>query len=149
MEKDEKIKELYKRHTKCVYYDYELNIVEETETSFIINNGDGESVSSNKDINLQFMLIKDTLGFEQIDNATFQKEVSKFDSDIKLKAIKLVAYKNWLLRVVQEKDDKYFVVVCGKSPDNNGWFHYENVYMKWIMKTDVQEIQPFITYWKK
>lgn len=147
MEKEEKFKELSKRNTKCIYYDYELNIVDETETTFILNNGDGESVAKDNETNIQFMLIKDTLGFEQIDKATFQKEVSKFDEHLKLKALKLVFYNNWLVRVVQEKDDRYFAVVCGKSPDN-GWYRYDNTYMKWISKSDSEEIQPFISYWK-
>ncbi|MFN8672209.1 MAG: hypothetical protein U0457_09050 [Candidatus Sericytochromatia bacterium] len=149
MEKDEKFKEIAKRHSKCFYYEYELNIVDETTDSFIINNGDGESVSKNQDINIQFMLIKDTLGFEQIDKGTFQKEVSKLDDNLQLKALKLVYYKSWLVRVIQEKDDKYLLVCNTNKPEDSGWFNYDKTYLKWVVKSEIKELQDFISYWKK
>lgn len=148
MEKEDKIKEIAKKYSKCIYYDYELYILSETETSFILSNK-GDVVSANNDINSQFMLIKDTLGFEETDRGTFQKEVNKFDSNIKLKALKLVSYQNWLLRVVQEKDDKYLVISNSKIPETKNWYIYGDVNMKWVKKSDVSEILPFITYWKK
>lgn len=149
MEKDEKFKEIAKRHSKCFYYEYELNIIDETTDSFIINNGDGESVSKNQDINIQFMLIKDTLGFEQIDKGTFQKEVSKLDDNLQLKALKLVYYKSWLVRVIQEKDDKYLLVCNTNKPEDSGWFNYDKTYLKWVVKSEIKELQDFISYWKK
>ncbi|MEK7435032.1 MAG: hypothetical protein AABZ74_18015 [Cyanobacteriota bacterium] len=148
MKKEDKIKEMSKRHTKCVYYDYELDIIGETETAFIISNN-GESVSKDDSINIQFMLIKDTLGFKQVDIGTFQNEISKFDEHIKLKAIKLISDKNWLLRVAQEKDDKYLLITTTNKPDSNGWYDTGSGYMKWVLKNDVKEIQDFISYWKK
>lgn len=146
---DEKTKKINDKFSKCVYYEYELKIVAEDETSFTVNNGDGESVSSQKDINIQFMMINETLGFEKVDVATYQKVINKFDNQLKLNAIKLVVYEKWLLRVVQETNEKYLVVKILAQDEIKGWEKIGSIGLKWLSKNQVEEVADFIEYWKK
>ncbi len=136
---------------QCIYYDFQLQIVGETEISFLISNA-GESVGDSKDINIQFMLIKDTLGFEQSGFGTFQKSISKFEDHLQLAAKKLIAHQTWLFRVLSEDDHNYLLQISSgveNSADfaEHGWQRHASSYLKWMAKCKVEEIRPFITYW--
>ena len=136
---------------QCVYHDFQLQIVGETETSFIISNA-GESVGDGDDINTQFMLIKDTLGFEQSGFGTFQKSISKFEDHLQLAATKLVAHQTWLFRVLGQDAHNYLLQVSSNAENSadwleNGWRRHNDSFLKWMAKREVEEIRPFITYW--
>ena len=136
---------------QCIYYDFRLQIVGETETSFIIGNA-GESVGEDDEINTQFMLIKDTLGFEQTGFGRFQKSISKFDDHLQLEATKLIAHQAWLFRVLRNDSENYLLQVASNALDGvdwlaNGWKRHAQSYLKWMAKNDVKEIEPFISYW--
>ncbi len=135
---------------QCLYYDFQLQIVGETETSFIISNA-GESVGDSKDINVEFMLIKETLGFEQTDVGCFEKTISKFEDHLKLEATKLITHQTWLFRVLREDAHNYLLQVSCNAANSgwieNGWQRHADSYLKWMAKTEVTEIMPFITYW--
>lgn len=136
---------------QCIHHDFQLQIVGETETSFIISNA-GESVGDSKDINVEFMLIKETLGFEQTDVGCFEKTISKFEDHLELRATKLIAHQSWLFRVLGEDPKNYLLQVFSNAANGagwaeNGWRPHLDSYLKWIAKTEVKEIEPFITYW--
>ena len=137
----------------CIYYDFQLQIVGETETSFVISNA-GESVGEGRDINTQFMLIKVALGFEQTDFGCFEKSISKFDNHLQLEATKLITHQTWLFRVLREDANNYLLQVSSNIANGdgwveNGWQRYADSYLKWMGKSEVTEIMPFISYWGK
>ena len=142
--------------SQCIYYDFQLQIIGETETSFIIGNA-GESVGDSADINTQFMLIKDTLGFEQTGFGCFQKSISKFEDQLQLEATKLITQQTWLIRVLREDANNYLLQVSSHTPNSaapnsinwveSGWQRHADSYLKWVSKSEVTEIMPFITYW--
>ncbi len=136
---------------QCIYYDFRLQIVGETETSFIISN-DGESVGDGDNVNVKFMLIKDTLGFEQTGSGCFEKSISKFEDHLQLAATKLIAHQTWLFRVLGEDANNYLLQVSSNTANStdwvqDGWKRYADSYLKWKAKIEVEEIAPFITYW--
>ena len=141
---------------QCIYYDFQLQIIGETETSFIIGNV-GESVGDKPEINTQFMLIKDTLGFEQTGFGCFQKSISKFEDKLQLAATKLIVQQTWLFRVLREDGENYLLQVSSYTPNSaapnsinwveNGWQRAAASYLKWVSKSEVTEVLPFITYW--
>lgn len=136
---------------QCIYYEFQLQIIGETDSSFIIGNA-GESVGAGDAINTQFMLIKDTLGFEQSGFGRFQKSISKFEDHLQLEATKLIALQAWLFRVLRDDGNNYLLQVASNSANSahwieNGWQRHAHSYLKWVGKNDVKEIEPFITYW--
>lgn len=133
------IKELNEKHKQALYYEFKLIIEDEDDVHFILNNGYGLSVSNDDKINREFMLIKEHLGFEQLEQGFYQKAVSKFSSDLKLNCLKLVAYKDWIVRVIKESNDKYLLVTTNTKLDSSNWEKLDNFYIKWVDKTSVME----------
>jgi hypothetical protein len=133
----------------CIYYEYALKIIDETDTTFALSNC-GESVDETDAINIQFMIIKDALGFVQTDRGTFEKIVSKFDDHIRVDAIKLVFFDGWLMRVLQENAADYLLIATGDATldrEQNGWQAVDDFYIKWVRRIDTKAVEAFISYW--
>lgn len=125
--------------------EYSLYVMDETDTRFILSNGSGESVSDERDINIQFMMMKDVLGFESIANGEYQLKTSKFNDHLRFNGLKLAVCQAWLVRVAIEEDDAYLIFTNGSAPD--GWepIPGTNFNVKWVPKSEVTEVLDFIT----
>ncbi len=133
------INELTEKYLHAFYYNFRFFISGETDTDFILNNGDGIGVGDDEDTNIKFMMMKDYLGFEQIDKATYEKSISKFNPDLKFNSLKLVTYHQWIVRVIEETEEKYLLITNIGKPDQDGWESIENFHLKWVSKKDVLE----------
>jgi hypothetical protein len=139
----------------CYFYDFKLEIIAETDTEFVLSNC-GESVGLDDAINMQFMLIKDALGFIQTDRGTFQNTVSKFSSQLRVKAEKLVCYDGGLIRVLLENAHDYLLIALEdpqSSRAEKGWQaldggHIE-CFIKWVRHAETEAVEAFIGYWDR
>lgn len=131
----------------CTFHDFELQIVDETDTAFVLSNC-GNPVGAGDSINTQFMLMKDMLGFTQTDVGTFTAQVSKFDDHIRVSATKLVFHEGWLLRVLAQRTDEYQLIVAGNGLDVTSWQLHDDAATKWVRMADTKEVSAFISYWQ-
>ena len=130
----------------CTYYDFTLQIIDESDTGFVLSNC-GESVGESNSINTQFMLMKEVLGFVQTDIGTFTTQISKFDDNIRVGAVKLVFYEGWLLRVIQVRDDTYQLIVAGDNLHTASWLRTNEAVTKWVKVADTKEVGACSSYW--
>ena len=121
---------------KVIFADrFSLNIVNETDISFVLSNGRGEGVGD-EDTDLKFMMMKDYLGFEEIDRGEYQKDTAKLNPSLRLNCLKLVTHGSWLVRVVREEADTVLGLTNESAPE--GWesVPYTNFMVKWILKSE-------------
>src|SRR5215212_5445771 len=90
-----------------LYNEYRLYLLDETATQYVLGNGSGEPVSDERDINIQFMLMKDALGFETIEDGEYVLRPSKFDNHLRLNCLTLVSHLDWIFRVVEDEQGLY------------------------------------------
>ena len=120
--------------------EFSLHVIGEADVSFLLGNC-GETVGQGDPINERFMLIKEHLGFEQVDRGEFTKSVSKFSSDLEIGCLKLVVLKSWIVRVIDETTDHYLALTTKASPPGAAWQAYPgtNFFVAWIRKSETVE----------
>jgi hypothetical protein len=128
------------KYSEVKYFGFNFIIVKEDETHFIINNGNGNNVSFSNEENIEFLALKDSLGFTTIDKGMFEKKVSKLDPNLELRCKEFVSYKNWIVRIIEEKTDKLIALTFQNTPHEDGWEHKDNYYLKALSKKDILPI---------
>jgi hypothetical protein len=129
-----------------VYYgEYRLYLLDETATTYVLGNGRGEPVSDERDVNIQFMMMKEVLGFETVEDGEYVLRPSKFDDHLRLNCLTLVSHGDWIFRVVEEEQGFYLGLTSVSSPE--GWERTPRTdfFVRWVEKsaaTDVSE------YWR-
>ncbi|MFL6254461.1 MAG: hypothetical protein ACJ74T_05540 [Pyrinomonadaceae bacterium] len=125
------------------YREYHLYLLDETPTRYVLGNGRGESVSDERDINVQFMLMKEMLGFETIEDGEYVLRPSKFDDHLRLNCLTLGSYEDWLFRVVEEEQGFYLGLTSGSSPA--GWEKVPGTgfFVKWLPASAVIDVSEY------
>jgi hypothetical protein len=129
---------------KGVFYrEYHLYLLDETSTLYILGNGSGESVSDERDINVQFMLMKEMLGFETLENGEYVLRPSKFDDHLRLNCLTLGSHGDWLFRVVAEEQGFYLGLTSHSSPP--GWEQVPGTdfFVKWLPTSAVIDVSEY------
>lgn len=141
------LKERGERHYDRAVLDdeYGLYVVDETATSFVLSNGRGEPVSDERDINVQFMLMKDVLGFETVEDGEYRLTTSKFDTSLLLNCLRLTTHQAWIVRVVHEVEGALLGLTSESAPE--GWERMPGTRfnVKWMAKGETEDIQGFIS----
>lgn len=141
------LKERGERHYgRAVLYDeYGLYVVDETATSFVLSNGRGEPVSDERDINIQFMLMKDMLGFVTVEDGEYSLTTSKLSNSLVLNCLRLTTHQGWLVRVVREEGDALLGLTNESAPEGWECVPGTSFNVKWMPKGETQDILDFIT----
>ena len=129
---------------KGVFYrEYQLYLLDETPTQYVLGNGSGESVSDERDINVQFMLMKEMLGFETLENGEYVLRTSKFDNHLRLNCLTLGSHGDWLFRVVEEEQGFYLGLTNNSSPA--GWEQVPGTdfFVKWLPVNAVIDVSEY------
>jgi hypothetical protein len=129
-----------------VYYgEYNLYLLDETGTQYVLGNGCGEGVSDSRDINIQFMMMKDLLGFETVEDGEYVLRTSKFDDHVRLNCLMLVSHGDWIFRAVDEEQGFYLGLTRASSPE--GWERVPGTdfFVNWVGKSDVTDVSH---YWR-
>lgn len=128
-----------------LYDDYGLYVLDETVTSFVLGNGHGEGVSDERDINIQFMMMKDMLGFETIEDGEYRLTTSKLTTSLVLNFLRLTTHQGWLVRVVREEDGALLGLTNESAPD--GWARVPGTSfnVKWMPRDETTDILDFIS----
>lgn len=126
-----------------LYGEYHLYLLDETGTRYVLDNGSGESVSDERDINVQFMMMKDVLGFETLENGEYILRTSKFDDHLRLNCLTLGSHGDWLFRVVEEAQGFYLGLTSGSSPA--GWEQVPGTdfFVKWLPVSAVIDVSEY------
>jgi hypothetical protein len=126
-----------------LYHEYRLYLLDETATQYVLGNGRGEPVSDERDINIQFMLMKDALGFETIEDGEYVLHPSKFDNHLRLNCLTLVSHLDWIFRVVEEEEGFYLGLTYNSSPP--GWERVGDTdfFVKWVRKDSVMDVSHY------
>lgn len=127
------------KYSEVKYFGFNFIITNEDESHFIISNGNGNNVSDTKEGNLEFIALKDTLGFNSTDKGMFEKKVNKLDPNLELKCKYIVSYKNWLVRIIDEKNNKLLALIFENHPKEDHWEHKDNYYLKFLSKKEIVE----------
>lgn len=125
------------------YGEYHLRLLGESDTRYVLGNGRGEPVSDERDINIQFMLMKDMLGFETIEDGEYVLRPSKFDDHLRLNCLTLVSHLDWIFRVVEEEQGFYLGLTYSSSPP--GWERVGDTdfFVKWVRKAAVTDVSHY------
>jgi hypothetical protein len=138
---DERGKDFYGRGV--FYGEYHLYLLDETPTQYVLGNGSGEPVSDERDINIQFMMMKEALGFETIEDGEYVLRPSKFDNHLRLNCLTLVSHLDWIFRVVEEGQGFYLGLTSNSSPP--GWERVggTDFFVKWVRKDAVMDVSHY------
>src|ERR1044072_2002982 len=117
------------------YGDYNLYLLDESVTRYVIGNGSGEGVSDDRDINIQLMVMKDLLGFETVEDGEYVLRPSKFDDHLRLNCLTIFSHGDWIFRVVDEAQGFYLGLTNNSSPPGWGQGSDENFFGKRMKKT--------------
>jgi hypothetical protein len=129
-----------------VYYgEYHLYLLDETGTQYVLGNGSGEGVSDERDINIQFMMMKEVLGFETLEDGEYVLRASKFDDHVGLNCLAIVSHGDWIFRVVAEEEGLCLGLTKTSSPAGWEQVPHTDFFVKWILKSAVTDVSH---YWR-
>jgi hypothetical protein len=123
--------------------EYHLYLLNETGTQYVLGNGSGEGVSDERDINVQFMMMKDFLGFETIENGEYVLRASKFDDHLKLNCLTIVSHSDWIFRVVDAEQDFYLGLTNNSSPPGWEQVPHTDFHVKWLRKSEAIDVSHY------
>jgi hypothetical protein len=123
--------------------EYSLYVLNESATQYVLGDGSGEAVSDKRDINVQFMLMKELLGFETVENGEYVLRPSKFDNHLRLNCLTLVSHRDWIFRVVYEEQDFYLGLTNNSAPADWEQVPDTDFYVKWVSKGEVTDVSHY------
>jgi len=91
-----------------------------------------------------FIENRESWGFKQVDRSVWEKSISKFSLELEGNHLKIVKYKNWMIRVIKETNEKYFII--GSGTDIRSKFELKMIILpnglhgKWVPKAECEEI---------
>jgi hypothetical protein len=125
------------------YGEYHLHLLDETATQYVLGNGRGEPVSEERDTNIQFMLMKEMLGFETVEDGEYVLRPSKFDNHLRLNCLTLVSHLDWIFRVVAEEQGFYLGLTNNSSPPGWGRVGGTDFFVRWVGKDAVTDVSHY------
>lgn len=128
------------KYTKILYEGkFSLTLADENDLEFIINDNYGEIVSDKREICMEFLATREIMGFEEIDRGCYGRTVYKLNKEIKGDWLRLVTYKDWILRAIDQDNDKFLLLCNSLDAKNIGFKQVKNfkIMYKWVPKSEV------------
>ena len=100
------------------------------------------NVVGDKETQKNFEKYSPLLGFKEKNREGAQSTLNKMDNRITGKWLKQVKFDNWIYRVIDEKDDKFLLLVTapGFNKEKYTYISSTATACRWVNKSDVEEI---------